>query len=113
MNLKLVPAEMSQAEGWFEETSSDLKLVPVALSEDGWADEKQQKRPVSSRAVAMGVGDRVLYQCGNALVPAVLVELAVGGWWARDSRHGRSLFHLSAEDVVTRLPRPDLVGEAA
>ena len=48
------------------------------------------------------------------LVPAVLIETAgEERWKARDSRHGRGWFYLMEDSVVTRLPRPDLVEEAA
>ena len=60
-------------------------------------------------------GDVVLYRTPEGYItPARLVELAGGGCWlARDARHTRGLIYLGPESITARLPRPDLVGEAA
>ena len=114
MHLKLVPAVLEEEDGWFEGTESPMKLLPTALAEDGWA-ENAGRAPEGKQSVpALQPGDRVLYWLDDVLVPAVLIEAAgEDRWTARDSRHGRGWFYLTAESIVTRLPRPDLLGEAA
>ena len=60
------------------------------------------------------VGDTVLYEVGTQRTPAVLVEAAGGNsWLARDARHAHDLIYLGAESIVARLPRTDLLEEAA
>ena len=69
------------------------------------------KPSVSSR---MGSGDVVLYRHEGQLVPARLVEPAGGGCWlARDARHAGSLIYLEPESITARLPRQELLDEAA
>ena len=60
-------------------------------------------------------GDVVLYRTpGGQLSPARLLEPAGGGCWlARDARHTRGLIYLDPESIAKRLPRPDLLDEAA
>ena len=60
------------------------------------------------------MGDTVLYRADGQLAPAVLVETAgIGCWLARDARHTQGLIYLGAENITTRLPRMDLLEEAA
>ena len=67
--------------------------------------------PSSSR---MDSGDVVLYRYEGQLVPARLVEPAGGGCWlARDARHTASLIYLEPESITARLPRQELLDEAA
>ena len=72
-------------------------------------------RPVPGRLVEAAVGDVVLYRTLQGHVaPARLVQQAGdGGWLARDARNTRGLTYLDPETITARLPRPDLVGEAA
>ena len=60
-------------------------------------------------------GDTVLYRTPEGqIAPARLIEVAGGGCWlARDARHLRGLIYLDPESITARLPRTDLVGEAA
>ncbi len=71
--------------------------------------------PTAIRKTDAVPGDVVLYRTpGGDTAPARLVELAGGGCWlARDARHLRGLIYLAPESITARLPRPDLVGEAA
>ena len=60
-------------------------------------------------------GDVVLYRTVQGQVaPARLVQQADdGGWLAQDARQTRGLIYLDPESITSRLPRPDLIGEAA
>ena len=67
------------------------------------------------RQVEVTAGDVVLYRTlqGN-LTPARLVRMADdGGWLAQDAQNTRGLIYLDPESITSRLPRPELVGEAA
>lgn len=114
MRLKLFPELLFDHDGWFEEPESDLQRVPVALSEDGWADDSDRsaaRRPSDGHAP----GDLVLYRCDGELVPAALIEPAAGGFWlARDSRHGGKSFYLAPDSIATRRTQRDFpLDEAA
>ncbi len=62
----------------------------------------------------MAEGDTVLYRSEGQLIPARLVEPAGGGCWlARDARHTGSLIYLEPESITARLPRQELLDEAA
>ena len=77
------------------------KLLPFVPAE----------KPLSAR---MGSGDVVLYRSEGQLVPARLVEPAGGGCWlARDARHAASLIYLEPESITARLPRQEILDEAA
>ena len=71
--------------------------------------------PAAIRKSEAASGDVVLYRTTEGhIAPARLVELAGGGCWlARDARHTRGLLYLDPESITSRLPHPDLVGEAA
>ena len=71
--------------------------------------------PATIRKDAAVPGDVVLYRTPEGCTaPARLVEVAGGGCWlARDARHLRGLIYLDPESILARLPRTDLVGEAA
>ena len=102
--MQLVPAVMFDEEIWADEAEAGLKRTPVALSEDGWAEAAE--RLMDQREVSMHAGDLVLYRHAGELVPAALIEAADDGrWLARDSRHGRDLFHLAPESIAKRLSR--------
>ena len=63
---------------------------------------------------AMSEGDMVLYRSEGQLIPARLVAPAGGGCWlARDARHTGSLIYLEPESITARLPRQELLDEAA
>ncbi len=71
-------------------------------------------KPVSVRSPLMQGGDVVLYRAEGQLIPARLVEPAGGGCWlARDARHTGSLIYLEPESITARLPRQELLDEAA
>ncbi len=69
----------------------------------------------SERPVEVAPGDVVLYRTLEGhLAPARLVRLADdGGWLAQDARNTRGLIYLDPDTITSRLPRPELVGEAA
>ena len=71
--------------------------------------------PAAVRKADALAGDVVLYRTPEGdIAPARLIEKAGGGCWlARDARHTRGLIYLDPESITARLPRTDLVGEAA
>lgn len=83
--------------------------------DDGWT---EPPAPLSvSGAPPCGTlrpGDVVLYKVAGQRTPAVLVESAGEGCWlAHDARHAQGLLYLDAESIAVRLPRMELLGEAA
>ena len=60
MHLKLVPAVLSDEDGWFEGTESPMKLLPTALSEDGWAEQPGRQLEGRQEVPPRQAGDRVL-----------------------------------------------------
>ncbi len=94
-----------------------LKALSCDPLDDGWNEPADvfsrlmtDRRPVSASAA----GDTVLYRADGKLTPAVLVEPAGEGCWlARDARHTNGLIYLGAESITARLPRMDLLEEAA
>ena len=67
------------------------------------------------RELNVAPGDVVLYRTlQGGLAPARLVRMADdGGWLAQDARNTHGLIYLDPETITSRLPRPELVGEAA
>ena len=91
-----------------------LKSLPFVEPEEHPLD-RVIVMPVVRRREDSATGDVVLYRTPEGhIAPARLVEAAGGGCWlARDARHTRGLIYLDPESITSRLPRPDLVGEAA
>ena len=91
-----------------------LKSLPFVEPEEHPLD-RVLVMPAAIRKHEAVPGDVVLYRTPEGHVaPARLVEGAGGGCWlARDARHTRGLIYLDPESITARLPRPDLVGEAA
>lgn len=91
-----------------------LKSLPFVEPEEHPLD-RVIAMPVAQRKGDAATGDMVLYRTPEGhIAPARLVEKAGGGCWlARDARHTRGLVYLEPESITSRLPRPDLVGEAA
>ena len=91
-----------------------LKSLPPVESEEHPLD-RVIVLPAMVRKADATAGDVVLYRTPEGhIAPARLIERAGGGCWlARDARHTRGLIYLDPESITARLPRPDLVGEAA
>ena len=91
-----------------------LKSLPFADSDEHPLD-RVIVMPTAVRKHEAVSGDVVLYRTlEGQIAPARLIEVAGGGCWlARDARHTRGLIYLDPESITARLPRPDLVGEAA
>ena len=91
-----------------------LKSLPFVEPEEHPLDRVIVLPTATSQHEAVA-GDVVLYRTPEGhITPARLVELAGGGCWlARDARHTRGLIYLDPESIEARLPRTDLVGEAA
>lgn len=92
-----------------------LQVLSRDPLDDGWNEPelpaRRVRRPASSLLQA---GDTVLHRANGKLTPAVLVEPAgTGCWLARDARSTPGLIYLGTENITTRLPRMDLLGEAA
>ncbi len=93
-----------------------MQLKVVSLT-----DLEECSRELGARLTALGrqldvaAGDVVLYRnLQGHLTPARLVRQADdGGWLAQDAQNTRGLIYLDPETITSRLPRPDLVGEAA
>ena len=85
---------------------TDLKECSQALGE---------RLATPGRQLEVAPGDVVLYRTLEGhLAPARLVRMADdGGWLAQDARNTRGLIYLDPETITSRLPRPELVGEAA
>ena len=92
-----------------------LRVLSCDPLDDGWTEPSAEPPAVGKpRLEILQAGDTVLYKTGTQRTPAVLVESAGGGCWlARDARHAHDLIYLGAENIVVRLPRMDLLEEAA
>ena len=91
-----------------------LKVVPRDSLDDGWTEPTLPYRLRHALfAEDLQPGDTVLYRAEGKLTPAVIVESAGEGCWlARDARHV-GLIYLGSESIASRLPRMDLLEEAA
>ena len=88
-----------------------LRVLSRDPLDDGWVESSESDAPLIG---ALRPGDTVLYKVADHRTPAVLVEAAGGGCWlARDARHTLGLLYLDAESIAVRLPRMELLGEAA
>ena len=90
-----------------------LKVVSLTDLEE-CSRELGERLAAPGRPVEVAAGDVVLYRTlqGN-VTPARLVRMADGGWLAQDARNTRGLIYLDPESITSRLPRTDLIGEAA
>ena len=91
-----------------------LKVVSLVDLEE-CSRELGERLAAPGRPVDVTAGDVVLYRTLEGHVtPARLVKMAAdGGWLAQDARNTRGLIYLDPESIISCLPRPDLVGEAA
>lgn len=94
-----------------------LKILSRDSLDDGWNEPTVPPRPEEnsfSHVRTLSAGDTVLYRTEGQLTPAVLVAPAGGNCWlARDARHANGLIYLGPEHIKARLPRMDLLEEAA
>ena len=91
-----------------------LRVLSREPLEDGWTETALLPPPAATARAGNQVGDTVLYRLDGKLTPAVLVAAAGQGCWlARDARHTQGLIYLGTEHIAARLPRLDLLDEAA
>ena len=92
-----------------------LRILSRDPLDDGWVEPSAHSCGVVLPLLStLQIGDTVLYTVGGQRTPAVLVEAAGDGCWlARDARHAHDLIYLGVESIVARLPRMDLLEEAA
>ena len=93
-----------------------MQLKTVSLTDlKECSQELGARLAAPSRQLGAMPGDVVLYRTlQGSCAPARLVRLTDdGGWLAQDARNTRGLIYLDPESILSLLPRPDLVGEAA